>query len=281
MLRNLIFDWAGTLAEESHPLFRPTRNPELLLEEMRERSHLLFDPFVEFDGAPIVRLKPHALEFLRFCRATQRRMFLLGDASQLNIAHFFEGLFSDAPEQIANILAEEELLAAETAFVSNNAQALTGARAAGVMTIATDAQLRADVVVRDLAVLQSLLETVPPDDEIRIEELELFVHVGVPEAERAEAQRLVLSATLQPRHTFDELDDELSCTVDYAAVCAEMREFVRQRKDKLIETLADAMAEHLLDHFDLQRVELELRKFVLPETRFVAVRLARAAPVPA
>jgi hypothetical protein len=35
------------------------------------------------------------------------------------------------------------------------------------------------------------------------------------------------------------------------------------------------MAEHLLAQFDLIRVELELRKFVLPETRFVAARIVR------
>jgi len=43
----------------------------------------------------------------------------------------------------------------------------------------------------------------------------------------------------------------------------------------LIETLAHEMAEHLLWRFGLARVELELRKFVLPETRYVAVRVVR------
>jgi len=46
----------------------------------------------------------------------------------------------------------------------------------------------------------------------------------------------------------------------------------------LIETLAHEMAEHLLRNFQLARVELELRKFILPETRFVAARVTREAP---
>jgi len=35
------------------------------------------------------------------------------------------------------------------------------------------------------------------------------------------------------------------------------------------------MAEHILRSFDVCRVELELRKFILPETRYVAVRVLR------
>ncbi len=117
-----------------------------------------------------------------------------------------------------------------------------------------------------------------PKDEIRIEELELLARVGVPEAERAEPQRLVVSLTLQPRAGFAGLGDDLARTIDYAAVCQEVRGFVADRRDKLIETLAHEMAEHLLRHFEVSRVELELRKFVLPETRYVGVRVARTAP---
>jgi len=58
-------------------------------------------------------------------------------------------------------------------------------------------------------------------------------------------------------------------------VCEEVRRFVAGRQDKLIETLAHEMAEHLLGHFGLAGIELELRKFILPETRYVAVRVTR------
>lgn len=115
------------------------------------------------------------------------------------------------------------------------------------------------------------------EDEIRIEELELMARVGVPDEERAQPQRLVVSLTLQPRGNFAELDDDLARTVDYALVCEELRRFVSGRRDKLIETLADEMATHLLRAFALVRVDLELRKFILPETRYVAARVSRGA----
>ena len=117
-------------------------------------------------------------------------------------------------------------------------------------------------------------------DEIRIEELELMVRVGVPDEERAQPQRLTVSLVLQPRTRFGDLDDDLARTIDYAAVCEDLRHFVSGRADKLIETLAHEMAEHLLRRFELDRVELELRKFVLPETKYVAVRVAREPAPP-
>ena len=116
-----------------------------------------------------------------------------------------------------------------------------------------------------------------PADAIRIEELEIFTRVGVPAEERAKPQRLTLSATLVPRVSFTELNDDLARTVDYATVCVSLAEFASGREDRLIETLAEAMARHLLERFELTRVELELRKFILPQTKFVAVRLTREA----
>jgi dihydroneopterin aldolase len=115
-----------------------------------------------------------------------------------------------------------------------------------------------------------------PNDEILIEELELMARVGVPDEERAQPQRLVISLVLQPRRPFGKLGNELARATDYAAVCTEVRDFVSGREDKLIETLAHETAEYLLRRFDVLRIELKLRKFILHETRYVAVRVVRA-----
>ncbi len=322
MLRNLIFDWSGTLvddlgvvAEATNLIFRHYGKPELLLEEFRERFRLPFDSFYEEHlpgvGLPEIEplfhahfverqhavvLLPHALEFLRFCRATGRRLFLLSaskDAhvaeqmARLGVTDFFEETcvgVMDKRERIRNILTDHQLLARETAFIGDMVHDVETARHGGVRAIATltgyDSaeklgRARPDVMVRDLGELRALLEAASPNDEIRIEELELFARVGVPEEERAAPQRLTVSLTLEPRQAFHDLGDDLARAVDYAAVCAELQRFVAGRQDKLIETLAHEMAEHLLGRFAIARVELELRKFILPETRYVAVRVAR------
>jgi dihydroneopterin aldolase len=113
------------------------------------------------------------------------------------------------------------------------------------------------------------------DDRIHVEGLELFAHIGVPEEERATAQRLRFSLTYWPLRPMPELNDEIERAVNYAAVCAELRKFVEQRGDKLIETLADALALHLLDRFEIRRVTIELRKYILPEVEFVSVKVTR------
>lgn len=121
----------------------------------------------------------------------------------------------------------------------------------------------------------------PHRDEIVIRELEVQARIGVPDPERVHPQRLVLSITMRPRQSFRALDDDLSQTVDYAAVANEAKEFVTHRVVKLIETLADELAMHLLQRFDLAEVSVEVRKFVVPRTKYVAVRVTRNGADPA
>ena len=113
------------------------------------------------------------------------------------------------------------------------------------------------------------------NDQVNIHGLELLAHIGVPDEERAAAQRLSLNLTLGPRRRFGELNDEIGRAVNYAAVCDEVKKFVEGRRDKLIETLADALASHLLEAFEIRKITIELRKYILPETEFVSVTVTR------
>lgn len=112
-------------------------------------------------------------------------------------------------------------------------------------------------------------------DHIRIDQLEVFAHIGVPDKERASPQRLTVSITLWPICNAPELGDEIGRTVNYAAVCAETKKFVHNRSDRLVETLADALANHLLEVFEIRRTTIELRKFILPDVDFVSVTVTR------
>ena len=224
-----------------------------------------------------------------FLLSTIKEAHFAEQSARLGVAHFFERVYvgvMDKRERIADILSENRLASTETAFIGDMVHDIETAQHGGVMAIATltgfdsPAKLsraNPDVMVRDLGELQKLLEAHAPNDEIRIEELELMAQVGVPDEERAQPQRLTAFITLQPRHDFRALGDDLARTIDYAAVCEELRRFVAGSRHKLIETLANEMAEHLLRRFQLARVELELRKFILPETKYVAVRVAREA----
>ena len=113
------------------------------------------------------------------------------------------------------------------------------------------------------------------DDRIHIEQLEIYANVGVPDVESATKQRLLVDLTLAPRNEFRQLHDSLEQTVDYAAVCETVKEIVADRSFKLIETLADEVASLVRGRFAVGRVDVEVRKFILPDTAYVAVRTSR------
>jgi dihydroneopterin aldolase len=112
-------------------------------------------------------------------------------------------------------------------------------------------------------------------DQILISQLELSSSVGVPEDERSLPQRLTASLVLEPRRGFDALEDRLENTVDYASLTRIVQQIARGRPRQLIETLAEEIAGQLLVRFPLAAVEVELRKYILPDTEYVAVKLRR------
>jgi dihydroneopterin aldolase len=80
---------------------------------------------------------------------------------------------------------------------------------------------------------------------------------------------------MESERDFSELGDDLGNTVDYAAVCEAVKTCAETGERDLLETLAGEIAERVLGEFAVRAVEVELRKFILPDTRYVAVRLRR------
>ncbi len=110
-------------------------------------------------------------------------------------------------------------------------------------------------------------------ERIHIERLQVQAHVGVSENERTRAQRIALNLTVVPHPK--EHRDELGETTDYSAVGRVAKGIVNRRQYKLIETLAEEVAEELLARFSLRRVEIEVRKFVLADAEYVSVTAVR------
>ena len=116
-------------------------------------------------------------------------------------------------------------------------------------------------------------------DQIVIEGLELMAHIGVPDDERDRLQRLTVSAVLTPESSFRELDERLDRTVDYACAAESIRKLAGERPWRLLETLCVAIAEMLVRDFALRQAGVEVRKFVLSDTEYVAVRtMAHRSP---
>ena len=114
-------------------------------------------------------------------------------------------------------------------------------------------------------------------EKIHIEQLDVFTCIGVPEEERVNPQKLTVSISFWPYRKTSDLADHIERTVNYSAVAEETKNFVRDQSVSLIETLADQLAGHLLKKFPIQKVTIELRKFVLQDAKYVSITLTRTA----
>ena len=114
-------------------------------------------------------------------------------------------------------------------------------------------------------------------DEIQIIGIDLPVHIGVPDEERAALQTVQADVIMLAPCPFDELRDDITSTIDYQAVANRLRSVAAEKPRKLIETLAADIADCVLREFGAAAVTVEVRKRILPGVDHVAVKLQREA----
>ena len=157
MIRNIIFDWSGTLVDDlpavlkaSNYVLTQAGRPEMSLDQFRAEFSLPFTSFYDrhTPDVPMAQLEdwfhssfrkaqdsvcelPYAREFLEFCRARKLRTFLLSTVhrdhftAQCRVTGFDAYLDKpytdvwDKREKIGEILAENHLLADETLFIGD------------------------------------------------------------------------------------------------------------------------------------------------------------------
>ena len=93
---------------------------------------------------------------------------------------------------------------------------------------------------------------------IQIRGIELRGFHGVLEHERAEGQRFLFDLELEVGEA--GVSDRIEDAVDYREVVACVREVSDGRAYRLLEALATALADALLERFALERVEVRVRK---------------------
>ena len=113
------------------------------------------------------------------------------------------------------------------------------------------------------------------EDKISIVDLEVFYRVGVPEAERAQPQRLLLTVVLESDFAGAASSDCIADTVNYFSVTERLLNFGSQQEWKLIEKLAADLGEMILAEFKPRAVSVEVKKFIIPEARYISVSLTR------
>ncbi len=113
------------------------------------------------------------------------------------------------------------------------------------------------------------------NSQISIVDLEVFYRVGVPEAERAKPQRLLLTVEMDHDFTKAAKSDGIADTINYFAVSQRLLKFGDGREWKLIEKLAADIADLILAEFKPQNVTVEVKKFPIPQARYVSVKFTK------
>jgi phosphoglycolate phosphatase len=174
MIRNVIFDWSGTLVDDlpavweaSNHVFRKAGVTPLTLEEFRTEFRLpyrgFYDKFVPH--VPLQELEvwfharfrecqdsvvalPHAREFLNFCRQSGYRTFLLStvhpmhydrQAEATGLGGFLDRTYTgvdDKRTRITAILEENQLDPSETVFIGDMEHDVETARHGGIRSVA-------------------------------------------------------------------------------------------------------------------------------------------------
>ena len=110
---------------------------------------------------------------------------------------------------------------------------------------------------------------------IELAGLEVFGHHGVNEDERRNGQRFLYDVELDVRDAGSS--DRIEDAVDYRDVAACVREVSEARAFHLLETLAGAVADALVERFPVEVVRVRVRK---PDVRlpveFAAVSVERS-----
>ena len=174
MIRNIIFDWSGTLVDDlpavlqaSNFVLAQAGKNEMTLEEFRAEFSLPFTNFYnrhtphvpmpqleEWFHAEFKRAQssvcelPHARDFLEFCRENKLRLFLLSSVHDdhfevqcrtIGFDAFLEKPYTgvwDKRKKIHDILRENKLKAAETLFIGDMQHDIETARHGGVHSCA-------------------------------------------------------------------------------------------------------------------------------------------------
>jgi len=112
--------------------------------------------------------------------------------------------------------------------------------------------------------------------KIAIIDLEVHYCVGVTDQERAQPQKLLLTVEMNVDFTGAALTDRVEKTVNYQKVSDDLLQFGQGRSWKLLEKLVSNLADRILTEYEPDNVLVEVKKFVIPQARYVSASLSRA-----
>jgi len=287
MKKHWIFDWSGTLVDDMGIVVDATNyvlqqygKPTMERETFRKEFTLPYDLFYKryLPDVPMeeveacfrkgfaesdvkVTVLPYAREFLDSLKANGCKLYILSSMDEQGF------------EEQANVFVGDMTHDVETAHHAGvmSIGVLTGYNHAGQL-----GESEPTIMAKDLSVVQSMLKlSKRKPDTVKIRGLELPTFIGVPDEERADQQVLKVHVDMVPKVGFGELKDEIEGGVDYYQVSLRLKDVALEKPRKLIETLAEDLANVVLKEFSVEHVRVEIEKFILPDTQHVGVEIER------
>jgi dihydroneopterin aldolase len=97
-------------------------------------------------------------------------------------------------------------------------------------------------------------------DRITIKDAGFFCNIGVSSKERARKQKIFVDVGMFLDTRKAAQKDDLKFTINYSDVYHLMKSIAEKKEYRLIETLADGIAEGILGKFNVKKVDVEVRK---------------------
>lgn len=107
-------------------------------------------------------------------------------------------------------------------------------------------------------------------DALEITGLHVSTTIGVHAWEQRIKQRLAIDITIPI--DFSGCQDDLTHTIDYAALCQKVTAYVEENQFALIETVANNVAQLIKEHFAVNQLTVRVHKpHAVPNTQDIAV----------
>ena len=310
MIRNLILDWSGTLVDDftatlvaTNAVFTHHGKEPFTAETFRRDFRLPYPDFYKdflpghelddlevlfkkafFEAEKLVQPLSPTRDFLDAARQKGLRLFvlssmneeaLLRQAKSFDLGQYFEAIYGgvlDKRGKMAEVIARHSLTPSETAYVGDMVHDVHAAEVGGVTSVAVLSGY--DPVPR---LCTAPLTTTPAGlrADIMVNKLRVPVLIGVPDEEREKPQDIKVSLTIETRTGLGALHDEIEGTIDYFEVTEEVKKLVAERPRKLIETLAEEIANLVVTQFGAAAVRVEIEKPILMNCEGVVVSFER------
>jgi 7,8-dihydroneopterin aldolase/epimerase/oxygenase len=113
-------------------------------------------------------------------------------------------------------------------------------------------------------------------DTIFLEQVKVETKLGVPEWERMVAQTVILDIEICYDLSKSCKSDAIADTIDYGAVVRRIRETLAENSFKLVEALAEHVAQLILKEFEAKHVKVKVAKpAILPGLKALGVEIER------